>query len=181
MAGFWVGSISFSGMILVGALFTTGCITTHDEGFVNYKAMGDVYGTKPQAIDYEEVGTMKDDASGFFWTSCAKVCKEAVMSLKDKSKDRGGDSLIDLSYRGSDAQTKTPTCATHWSWAYLYVLPVFGPWVQTCEVEGVAVARNGAKSMHNQAQKSQGEGVQININNTQNNGPATAEPVKPAH
>ena len=163
---------------------TSGCITSHSEGFVNYKAMGDVYGTKPQAVDYEEVGTMKDDASGFFWTSCDTVCKDAVVGLKYQSKDRGGDSLIDVSYEGDGAQTKTPTCATHWSWAYLYILPVFGPWVKTCDVVGVAVARAGAKAMHNQAQKNQAEPaqpIQININNTQNNGAAPQEPTKPAH
>jgi hypothetical protein len=31
-----------------------GCMATHSEGFVNYKSMDDVYGTKSQAVDYED-------------------------------------------------------------------------------------------------------------------------------
>lgn len=167
------------------AISMIGCITSHGEGFVNFKAIGDVYGTKPQAVDYEEVGTMKDDASGFFWTSCDNLCKSAILSLKDQAKDRGGDSLIDVSFEGKKNITKTPTCATHWSWAYLYVLPVFGPWVKTCEVEGVAVARAGSKALHNLVQQNQAtpsQPLQININNTQNNGAVPAvKAIDPAH
>ncbi len=155
--------------LLAAALFTLSlpaCITTHSEGFVNFKAVGDVYGTKPQAVDYEEVGTMKTTARGFFWSSCDNVCKNAVTELKDLSKDRGGDSLIDVSFEANDGKSKTPTCATHWSWAYLYILPVFGPWVKSCDIEGVAVTRTDAKATHNQAQKNQaapGQPVQINM------------------
>jgi len=164
----------------------TGCITTRSKGFVNYKTIGDVYGTKPQAVDYEEVGTMETDATGFFWTSCDQICKNAVVELKDMAKDKGGDSLVDLSYEDGKISSKTPTCATHWSWAYLYILPVFGPWVKSCDVEGVAVARADAKSMHNQAQKNRAapdQPINININNTQNNGAPLPEspPSKPAH
>ena len=172
-------------LVLFGSGATTGCVTTRSEGFVNYKTVGDVYGTKPQTVDYEEVGAMKTTARGFFWSSCDDVCKAAVLDLKDKSKDRGGDSLIDVSYdSGAIQATKTPSCSTNWNWAYLGILPVFGPWVQSCAIEGVAVARAGAKAMHNQAQKNQaepGQPVQININNTQNNGAAPQEPAKPAH
>lgn len=171
--------------IFLAAAPMTGCITTHSEGFVNYKAIENVYGTKPQAISYEEVGTMKTTARGFFWSSCDNVCKDAVVELKDKAKDRGGDSLIDVSYEANDGKSKTPTCATHWSWAYLYVLPVLGPWVKSCDIEGVAVTRADAKATHNQVQRNQaapGQPVQININNTQNNGAAPpAEPAQPAH
>lgn len=170
--------------ILVFGTLMTGCITTHSQGFVNYKKIGDVYGTKPQTVDYEEVGMMKTDASGFFWTSCDKVCNGAVVELKDMSKDKGGDSLVDLSYENGKVSSKTPTCATHWSWAYLYILPVFGPWVKTCDVEGVAVARSESKALHNQVQKNQaapGQGINININNTQNNGAPAAQSDEPAH
>ncbi|MCX6119790.1 MAG: hypothetical protein NT027_19820 [Proteobacteria bacterium] len=166
------------------AFSLSGCITSRSEGFVNYKVIGDVYGTKPQAVDYEEVGNMKTDTSSFFWTSCDNVCKDAVLQLKDKSKDRGGDSIIDLSYQDKDQMSKTPTCLTHWSWAYLYILPVFGPWVKTCDVEGVAVARTEAKQLNKQAQERQAapaQPINININNTQNNGSNGSSPAIPAH
>lgn len=169
-------------LVLV-AVVSTGCITTKSEGFVNYKAVGDVYGTKPQAVDYEEVGMMKASTSSFFWTSCDNVCKEAVLELKDQSKDRGGDSLIDVTYSYGSTQSKTPTCSTHWSWAYLYILPVFGPWVQKCNVEGVAVARVTAKTQNAQAIQNQanpGKQIEININNNQNNGAAPSS-AAPAH
>lgn len=169
--------IRIASLLAIPAILA-GCITTSSEGFVNYKAIGDVYGTKPQAVDYEEIGMVKTDASSFFWTSCDNVCKEAVFDLKYISKDRGGDSLIDVNYQSKQGVSKTPSCVTHWSWAYLYIVPLFGPWVKTCDVEGVAVARAHAKTLHNQAQVNQATPVapvQINITNTQNNG---AQPVR---
>lgn len=176
--------MSLRKFILIGFIANSaGCITTHSTGFVNYKAVGDVYSTKPQAVDYEEVGQMNADASSFFWSSCDNICREAIVDLKYKSKDRGGDSIIDLSYKSDNSMSKTPTCTTNWTWAYLYVLPVFGPWVKTCNVEGISVSRNAQKSTYNQALQQQAAppavpAPQININVQQHN---TNNSGQPAH
>ncbi|MFK7826557.1 MAG: hypothetical protein AB8G05_20620 [Oligoflexales bacterium] len=71
---------------------------------------------------------------------------------------------------------KTPTCVTNWSWAYLYVLPVFGPWVKRCEIQGVAVSRLKEKEKLNKSLESRAtqpaqsaSPVTIHINNNQHN------------
>ncbi len=166
-------------MVLIFGL--SGCITTHSEGFVNYKAIGDLYGTKPQTVDYEEVGQMRSDASGHFWNSCDQICKEALYELKYLAKDRGGDTVIDLNYERGDSTTNAPSCSTHWSWAYLYILPVLGPWVKTCDVQGVVVARNTSRYKSpnpNESIRSSTPNININVNNNSQNG--SQEP-KPSH
>ena len=80
--------------------------------------------------------------------------------------------------------SKTPTCITDWNWGYLGILPVFGPWVKTCDVEGVAVARAGSKQLNRSVQEKQvspSQPINININNNQNNGVSGSSPEKPAH
>lgn len=165
--------------VLITALlmpYLVGCITTNSDGFVNYKAIGDVYGTKPQAVDYEEVGTMTTTSRSFFWSSCDNICRDAINDLKYKSRDRGGDSLIDVSYLDDeDRKGKTPTCVTTWGWAvWTYGLGTVAPWIKTCEVEGVAVSRTKQKQLHQQAQENQAApppagSINININNNQTN------------
>jgi len=170
-------------VMIFGCFSFTACITTEDKGFVNYKAIGDVFSTKPQTVDYEEIGAVHADESDFFWASCSKVCKKAVMELKYQAKNHGGDSIVNASYFDEDGLSrKKPTCVTQWSWAYLYILPVFGPWVQNCKVEGVAVSRVQQKKLHQNVQhrQQQGQGaINIKINNTQNNNSNVDK--KPSH
>lgn len=172
-----------SGLMILMCLLQ-GCITTENDGFVNYKAVGDVFGTKPQTVDYEEIGVMTTSNRDFFWASCDSVCKGAVEELKYMSKDRGGDSLIDVSYSSDHGKTKTPTCEKQWWWAWFYVLPVMGPWVQKCEVEGIAVARAKQKEQQNAVGKSSGTpsiNINNNVNNNQINGGQKGEQAKPSH
>ncbi len=171
-----------AGFILALSIgLTASCMTMESTDFVNYKAIGDVYTTKPQAVDYEEVGNVSGSSSGFLWSSCEKLCREAIEDSKYQSKKHGGDSVIDLGYKDSDGgKTQEPTCVSTWGWVvWTYGFGAVAPWVRNCSVQVVAVSRVKQKNLQQQAQEKQPQGnsVNININNTQNNGEAT----KPAH
>lgn len=160
-------------------LLCQACITTESTDFVNYKAIGDVYTTEPQTVDYEEVGNVGQSEGGFFWTSCEKICRDAIKNAKYQGKSAGGDSLIKLRYANADGfPTRQPTCVTTWGWVlWTYGFGAALPIVKQCQVEGIAVSRVKQKELNKQAKEKQAEGnqINININNTQNNGN------KPAH
>ncbi len=160
-------------LILFLTMGLNGCMTTESNDFVNYKEIGDVYTTKPQTVDYEEVGNIVDRNTGFFWNSCESVCKEAIKGAKDKSKNHGGDSIVELRFKNGDGEKVTePTCLTSW---LFWVLPTF----KRCAVSGIAVSRVEQKNRLKNAQEKQIQGnpINININNTQNN----SGEQKPAH
>ena len=125
----------------------TGCITTEDSGFVNYQDIEGVFGTKPQAVEYKEVGPVHSSAKNFFWVSCDNVCKDAVNKLKVNAKSLGADSVIDVHYKNDDGfKTQTPTCLTTWGWAlWTHGLGLVAPWIQKCSVEGIAISQKAAK------------------------------------
>jgi len=165
-------------LLAISLVYLQGCLTTKDTGQVNLNQIEDVYTSTPQTSDYSESGQVSSQSSGFFWDSCAKVCKKAVRNLKYEGKDMDGDSIVELRFNNEGRMTKKPTCVTTWGWAvWTYGLGLAAPWIQTCEVEGTAVKRMEGVAAAKKAQQNQSLAPTIIINNSNNQG----VPAKPAH
>lgn len=89
-----------------------------------------VYEGAAQTPNYKPLGRVGVHASGFVWESCESLANEGVDLAIQKSKNMGGNAIINLSIS---------ECTTRWGWFVLYVLPGLGPWVRSVAIEGTAV------------------------------------------
>lgn len=89
-----------------------------------------VYEGTPKEMTYTTLGRVGVHSSGFVWNSCESLANEGIDLAIQKSKNMGGDAMINLSIS---------ECTTRWGWFFLYILPGLGPWMTSVDIEGTAV------------------------------------------
>ena len=119
--------------VLLAPVVLIGCTTSN--GHVNY-SMYEVQENVPHKI----VSVVKASKRSFFWTSCSDLASEVVADLNNQAKALGGTALSQITFETySDTRVSTPACITGWAWSMLYLLPEFGPWVQSASAEAYVV------------------------------------------
>ena len=90
-----------------------------------------VYEGTPKETTYKPLGRIGVHSSVFVWSSCESLANEGIDLAVQKSKNMGGDAVINLSIS---------ECTTRWGWFFLYILPGLGPWMTSVDIEGTAAA-----------------------------------------
>ena len=157
--------ITFS-LILTGSFLFTGC--TYKNATINYKNYNAYSGGEAGNIKYKEIAPISATSNGFLWDDCTKLTENTLRELNSKAKALGGNGVIRVKWATDNGWSLTPTCETQWGWSALYILPVFGPWVQHSHAEAVAIKITGESKDIN---KKDLENLKSNItiNNIQNN------------
>ncbi len=128
-------------IIFIFLLIFSGCSYSPIRN-VNYKANNLYTSANAGNLEYDDLGPIVRDTSGFIWDSCDHLAELVIAEVIADVKDKGGNALANVKWRKGDNMTATPYCTTKYGWFVPYIITGLGPWVKNVEIAGSAIKIN---------------------------------------